>query len=642
MEILATDGLLRRAREVPTALGMHVRGVTSSPMAGGARATELTNGLVLGWSLQGDRLALWYLVEADEAARPAELPPFLSLSKAELRALGVDDALAPAIRRLRSPAALAALELPGPVFERLRFVLIQRANGLPGSEADLRHRAADLPHFDRYLHGDLVELLLNLDATQRRIVELGGPGPILVRGVAGSGKTSVALHRVFASLRQRSLLDAPRVLFLTYNRSLASFARELLVSMGLRAHDVEVATLHRWCWSYAASGVRLFRRAADRRALLSEACSTARGFGSSQKGSAVWAFPPAFWEEEIHRIKGLGIDNEEAYLDLVRFGAGRALDVRMRRHVWRTFQAYMGLQRERGVADWDDVVRAAYDKLRREGAAGPRYDQVLVDEAQDLTAVAMRTASALCDPRGTLLVACDPAQSIYEKGFRWKHVGVEVHGSRSFLLARNYRNTEEILAVARPLLAAAERLQADSERQGVDAATEIPPVRRRGAAPEFVAVPRGLEAQEVARRVVELVGRERVPLRNIAVLGYPNSVCNHVRAALEQVGVAFQCHDDRTALRLADSSAKVLPLKSSKGLEFPVVFLVATGADFRPPVGGDVERNAWNAQMARCFYVAMTRAMSRLVVVYARDDPAPFLRPALARVGDTALPLCPA
>ena len=88
---------------------------------------------------------------------------------------------------------------------------------------------------------------------------------MIVRGVAGSGKTAVALHRIYGCLKQRTLFGAPRILFLTYNRALAAVASELLVSLGLRANDVEVSTLHKWCRTFAGAGRRVFPTHRDQR-----------------------------------------------------------------------------------------------------------------------------------------------------------------------------------------------------------------------------------------------------------------------------------------------------------------------------------------------------------------------------------------
>lgn len=630
MEILATEGFLHRARERPDIVRDHLRQVARAlPCDSAPAATPLSDSSVLGWSLRERKLELWYMVSAGEALGSCDEPALASMSKSELRVLGVEESVIPKVQQVSSAAELEALGLPEAIAQRLRFRLIQQVNGLQVGEDALRFSAADLNHLDRYLRGDITQLLLNLDASQRHIVELGGAGPIIVRGVAGSGKTAVALHRIYGCLRQRSLLGAPRILFLTYNRALASVATELLVSLGLRPDDVEVSTFYRWCIAHLPRRLRILDPG-RRRALIQEACSSAKAsVNGPARDSAIWSYPLAFWEDELHRIKSNILGGAAEYAQLYRYGAGRALDQRLRAHVWLAYEVYADLLEKRGWSDWDDVVRLAYDRLRALGKAAPSYDHVLVDEAQDLTVMAMRVAAALSRPEGTFLVSYDPAQSIYERGFRWKSYGISVHGSRSFELRRNFRNTAEILAAARPLLSGMRDTLDSGETRAAEEIVEPEQVQRHGAAPALVAVPTGAEFEAVVADVAQIIQREGVPPGNIAVLCFPNHVRDRMSDALRRAGVLCQQHDEETVVRVGDASVKVLPMKSAKGLEFPVVYLLATGAHFKPPFEGEIEQAAWREQMGRCFYMAMTRAMSRLVIVYARNDPAPFLKPIL-------------
>ena len=78
-------------------------------------------------------------------------------------------------------------------------------------------------------------------------------------------------------------------------------------------------------------------------------------------------------------------------------------------------------------------------------AHGPRYDAIIVDEAQDLTETQVRLLMALdarADHRDLMFVG-DGQQSIYPGGFTLRSVGLDVRG-RSFLLRTNWRNTQAI------------------------------------------------------------------------------------------------------------------------------------------------------------------------------------------------------
>lgn len=623
MPVLTTERFLEKARRQPGEVCAQLEELDAARELGaGPCASTLPSGAVVAWGSKGTQLALFdvgYPADGQDGDAPLS-----SLSKQELRALGVPDERIAQVQQVQDVSGLDALGLPDPVAARLRFQLAQQQCGLSAREDELCYQARDLAQLADYLRGDLRRLLLHLDPSQRQIVALGGAGPIIVKGVAGSGKTAVALQRIYESLRARSLLEAPRILLLAYNRSLAVVARELLMSLGLRSDEVEIATLHAWCAAHVPLKTRVVDDR-DRRGLIRDAVAEVRQALAGQPGadSALWAHPQAFWWGEIHRIQGAVQGGPDEYLKLPRHGAGRALDGRLRQLVWRVYEAYRARLARHHVRDWDDVVRDALRRVQAMGPQAPRYDQVLVDEAQDLTPMGLRLAAALCKPRGTLFVAFDPDQSIYEHGFRWKSMGLVVHGARSFELRRNFRNTSEILAAAEAV-----RAQAGAAHEDALAPDRV---ARQGEPVRLLAVPPATEHRTVARDIARLIAEERVPPQNIAVLCYPNGVRDHLFLELSRADLRCQKHDEDADISLADPSVKVLPMRSAKGLEFPVVYVLATGANFRPPMEGESEQAAWREQMRRCFYVAFTRAMSRLVVVYSEADPVEFLRPLLAR-----------
>ena len=161
--------------------------------------------------------------------------------------MGVPAELIARVQSVRRLAELDAVGLVRQVAARVRFRLLQLAPQLLPPPAHPDRMANDREHLDRYLHGQITDLMLHLHPSQQRIVQLDGSGAIVVRGVAGSGKTAVALHRVHRLLQQRSLLGGPRLLFITFNRALAAIARQLLPALGLRPDDLEITTLHGHC-----------------------------------------------------------------------------------------------------------------------------------------------------------------------------------------------------------------------------------------------------------------------------------------------------------------------------------------------------------------------------------------------------------
>jgi len=628
LKILTTRQFVRAARRHP---GPLVRGlqdvVWRTRPSGAALAKELAGGPLLGLTRGRGQLKLWYYASPGALARPAE-PPLAVLPRSELRALGLDRERIGLVQQAMSLDELGAVGLGGDVLDRLRFLFLQVAAGQHDDDARLVRRATDRAHLSDLLGGRITDLLLNLDPSQQRVVDLSSRGVIVVQGVAGSGKTSVALHRIHRLVSGTTLLEPRTVLLLTFNRSLANAARELLEALGGRdVKGVEVQTLHRWCMVYTGIRAGRLMKTEQRRQRLQ---ASVRAVKSEGPESALWRYPPSFWEDELHLIKGRAPAEAGEYLGLKRVGARRPLAPPLRRLVWRVFEHYNGACREAGKLDWDDVVLRAHQRLVRAGDGAPRYDHVFLDEAQDLTVIGIRVAALLARPPGELFVAYDPAQSIYERGFRWKDAGVTVHGGRSFSFRKNFRNTRQILEAARPVLAAVQREQTRVEEgEAGDAPDLLEPAHatRTGPSPRHVHAGPGQEAEVMAREIRALLRRRGVRPGNIAVLCYPNRVKRSIFEGLRRRDILCQMHDADSEIRLADPSVKVLPMKSSKGLEFPVVLVAAAGRCFRRP-SPEMEAldvRAWNAEMRRLFYVAMTRAMAELVLVYPPADPPPFL-----------------
>ncbi|MCX7884181.1 MAG: UvrD-helicase domain-containing protein [Caloramator sp.] len=64
---------------------------------------------------------------------------------------------------------------------------------------------------------------MELNIEQKRLVQLRPNGHILIKGVAGSGKTTVAVHRIPYLLNSYCFDNDDRILMLTYNKTLVYY-----------------------------------------------------------------------------------------------------------------------------------------------------------------------------------------------------------------------------------------------------------------------------------------------------------------------------------------------------------------------------------------------------------------------------------
>ncbi len=222
------------------------------------------------------------------------------------------------------------------------------------------------------------------------------------------------------------------------------------------------------------------------------------------------------------------------------------------------------------------------------------YGHVIVDEAQELSAMAWRMVMRRI-PTRSLTVVGDLAQRGSAAGARsWAQMlDPYVRGRwREERLTVNYRTPAEIMAMAADVLA-------------VVAPGEQPPesVREEGAAPRAV---RGLDrvASAVAAELDEMseAGATGDGGR-LAVIAPPARIAELARA------VPAAVPGDRA--ESLDAPAALLTVGQAKGLEFDRVVLVdPAGILGQSPAGG------------HDLYVAITRATHRLTVVHDGDLPA--------------------
>nr|WP_199096392.1 3'-5' exonuclease [Dyella sp. ASV21] len=245
-----------------------------------------------------------------------------------------------------------------------------------------------------------------------------------------------------------------------------------------------------------------------------------------------------------------------------------------------------------------------------------QYGAVLIDEGHDFEPEWYKLIVQMIDPNtNSLLVLYDDAQNIYGEASRkklsWKSLGVQAQG-RTTILKLNYRNTLEILSVARAF--ANELLLERSEDD--DSVPLIAPesTGRRGALPELIRVER---QEDQLPAIIQRLRDEHAGGRrysDIAVIFRNSWEGEKLHEALQRAGIPSRLAEGKgkSTLFVVDDTVKLVTMHSSKGLEFPLVIIPGLGSLPKP---GKNE-----AEEARLLYVAMTRATERLVLIHHEDS----------------------
>jgi hypothetical protein len=428
-------------------------------------------------------------------------------------------------------------------------------------------------------------------------------GPARISGPAGTGKTVVGLHRA-AYLAE---LSARPILYVTFVKNLPRVQRQLFQRLcPAAAERAEFTSLHAWAQAFLDErGVAssLNKKLADHAFFIA--------WKDVGRGSLLeYVDPnPVYWQEEINRvIKGRGLTSLEEYRAVHRYGRRTALRPAHREAAWLLYEEYELKRSTEKVDDFNDVLSAALDELRRRPLDAP-YATVIVDEVQDLTLVGVKLLHALVEdvPNGLLLIG-DGQQAVYPGGFRLSDAGITVKG-RGGVVGTNHPNTA-------PILDAALAMVSDDPFEDME---EVVPHGRREVEVTYhdgtVVKATAHDSAKLDELLIEAIRdlpASASALSDAAVLCATLREIEHYYRLLTRAGIQvlrLEHYDGRPV-----EAIKLGTYRRAKGLEFKSVFLPHYNPATRVVDGnGDSAADRERAEIARRqLFVAMTRARDLL------------------------------
>jgi len=447
-----------------------------------------------------------------------------------------------------------------------------------------------------------VRILEPVPPTREQLKILGDsrPGFRLIRGAAGSGKTTTALLRLTQlcgsrlARRNRLGVEEPvRVLVLTYNTTLQGYIAELARSQVTAGPGLllTVTTFGKWAKDMVGDADLL-----DRDRIHSLLRPSIREISSEV--TAV-----DFFVEEVEYVLGRFLPGDlNAYLSARRDGRGQSPRVERplrQRLLEGVIAPYQEAKSKRGVVDWNDLALSAIE------ADGPDYDVVIVDEAQDFSANQVRAVLAHLAEDASTTFVLDAVQRIYPRYIRWSEVGIELRPNMIYTLKENHRNTAEIAAFARPLV-------------------KDLPVEDDGSLPDFSACSRsgdlplvvsGTYSRQLEFMLDELVRRIDLTSESVAILQPRGGRWfDFARQTLRRRGIDFCELTRQAAWPSGPANVGLSTIHSAKGLEFDHVLLPGLNQEVTPHGSG--EGDASLDRLRRLLAMGVGRARSSVMVGY--------------------------
>ncbi|MDD6159786.1 MAG: UvrD-helicase domain-containing protein, partial [Oscillospiraceae bacterium] len=409
-----------------------------------------------------------------------------------------------------------------------------------------------------------------LNREQREAV-LNTEGPLLLLAGAGSGKTTVLIHRVANLIRYGRGSDTPEVpdwvteddlrfledyvrspegkdalradrlcavepaapwsiLAITFTNKAAGELKDRLErSLGPAARDVWAATFHSAC-------VRILRRDIGKLGFptsftIYDTDDSLRVMKDCLKELSIdeKQFPPRSVLSAISKAK----DEMKLASDFAKTAAG---DFRMEK-IARLYTAYEKKLWDAGALDFDDIILHTVRLLQQDEGVRTYYQRkfryVLIDEYQDTNNLQYLLSSLLAGGYENICVVGDDDQSIY----RFRGATIEnilsfedqYKRCRTIRLEQNYRSTGNILDAANAVI------RNNQGRKGKELWTAG---EKGDKVSLYTAMNESDEAQYVANRILADY-REGISWKAHAVLYRMNAQSNQIEQAFKRSGIPY-------------------------------------------------------------------------------------------------------
>ena len=500
---------------------------------------------------------------------------------------------------------------------------------------------------------------MDLNAEQKRIATLEPRGHQLLKGVAGSGKTSVGLYRVHFLLNNYCFGKDDAILLATYNRTLIKYMAYLYGKMA-ESEQGELSTLfdtpNRKVDIKTVDSLMVNHfdaHAAEHKEKFQLSLPQNKSYQIISEGITKLKknFPDVgilnqkntgFLLQEINWIKDCLYLEEEEYQGADRKGMVKSQaenkpqrlqkNSPTRKAIFELMRFYDQALRKMGKISFSGMRIRALEQARK--APQVRYTHVIIDESQDLTRSQLLFLKAICNQKeySSFVFIADTAQNIYPQswlgsGNSFASIGFSMQG-RSHSLSKNYRTTTQISKAAYSLIEHCAEIVEDENyvKPALIDKHGVYPVCKQFSDERSQA---DYLAAEIKRLTAE---HDR---SDMVILGRFKRQLDQIKTMLAQKGIACSDFNDKD-LGFDSGDVKLITLHSIKGLEFPIVFMVGLNEGVIPylPDADEEGRHDDEVKERKLFYVGMTRATEKLYMLSSGKG-SPFLMdiaPRLTRI----------
>jgi DNA helicase II / ATP-dependent DNA helicase PcrA len=480
-------------------------------------------------------------------------------------------------------------------------------------------------------------IVATIQRDQNAVIRNESARVMIIQGVAGSGKTSIALHRIaFLLYRFRDTIASKDILIISPNKVFADYISNVLPELGeenipeMGMEELAADVLeHKFGFQSFFDQVSHLLDEPDAGYIERIRFKSSFEFLSKLNSYLIYIENNYFTFTEL-RVAGTVVpfplieEKFKAYHRMpllkrfpeivkdisqyVRDQVRRKLTGREKTQIWEAvpkmfkvnnfFELYkdfyawmkrpeMFAVRPQGELEYSDIFPIIYFKIRLEGTP-TTYNHVkhlLVDEMQDYTPIQYSVLSRLFHCKKTILGDVNQTVNPYSSSSAEVIEQIFPHGD-VIRLNRSYRSTYEITAFA----------------QKISPNPDIIPMERHGDIPVVKAFTSN--AEEIAALTMEIENFKNSGYQSLGIICKTQAQAEKVFEGVKEFG-AHLLSDESTSF---SKGTIVATTHLAKGLEFDEVIVPFVSATNYKT---DVDKSM--------LYIACTRAMHKLTVTYSKD-----------------------
>lgn len=493
---------------------------------------------------------------------------------------------------------------------------------------------------------------MQLNLEQKKIIESKPNGHTLIKGVAGSGKTTVAVNKIPLLLRHYCIELDDKVLMATYNKSLSKYVAFIYENIKNEINDqkslfdegsedkLQIKTIDSLMFYY-------FVQYKKKHKLKLEIASSKDSQNAlidaihyvANKYEDIKIIDPRFLQfikEEIQWIKSCNYMELQEYQSVDRVGRVRKVNndgpqklrknSKQRNAIYEVLLKYNSNLEKINKLDFQDMSLLALKQAKKNPVN--KYTHILIDESQDLTKVQLEFLKTLYNEKSysSITFIADVAQSIYPQAWLVKNrsftsIGYDMKG-KSNSLSKNYRTTTQIAQAAFSLIKKDEDLIED------DNFVKPNLIDKQGEYPIYKNFDNKEDECSYISNLILRDLRKDYDLKDIVIISRTNTQLKEIESYLQKHNIPCLMFDGKDEFDFAKECVKLVTMHSIKGLEFKIVIMAGMNSKVMPLY---LNKNEFDdvemleSRERKLFYVGMTRATEKLFIT-SDGNPSKFIK----------------